>query len=77
MTQVLTLKQRGVLELLIQGSSDADIAHKLNLTIDGVRFHVRSLFRKYKVTSRTQLISKVLLTTYDDVNSQAISTGSD
>jgi DNA-binding NarL/FixJ family response regulator len=49
----LTPRQRDVLELIVQGMSNKEIARALNLGEGTVKVHVAALFRVLGVTSRT------------------------
>jgi DNA-binding NarL/FixJ family response regulator len=49
----LTPRQRDVLGLLVQGSSNKEIARALNLGEGTVKVHVAALFRGLRVTSRS------------------------
>ncbi len=49
----LTPRQRDVLELIVQGMSNREIARALNLGEGTVKVHVAALFRVLGVTSRT------------------------
>ncbi len=53
----LTSRQRQVLELLVKGKTNRDIAAALNLAPGTVKVHVSSLFRKLGVTSRTAAVA--------------------
>jgi DNA-binding CsgD family transcriptional regulator len=46
--EVLTPRQRQILDMLLQGDSNRTIAHKLNLTESTVKFSVRGLIRQLK-----------------------------
>lgn len=50
-------KQR-IIDLIIEGHSNAVIASRLGLTIRGVKYHVTKIFKAYNVTSRAELIAK-------------------
>jgi DNA-binding NarL/FixJ family response regulator len=53
----LTKREVQVLELLIQGKADKDIAAALNLTVRTVRFHVSHIFIKKGVNTRAELLA--------------------
>ena len=48
----LTRRQRDVLELIIQGKSNKEIARILGLGVGTVKIHVAALFRKLRVNRR-------------------------
>jgi DNA-binding NarL/FixJ family response regulator len=52
----LTPRQREVLELLMQGKSNRDIAQELNLSENTVKVHLVGVFRVLGVTSRTEAV---------------------
>ncbi len=51
-TDSLTLRQREVLELLIQGKSNKEIAKALNLGEGTIKVHIAALFRAFGVNTR-------------------------
>lgn len=57
---ILTSRERLLLELLGQGSRPKDIAQALQMAPSTVKTHIRSLFRKFQVNSRTQLVLKAV-----------------
>jgi DNA-binding CsgD family transcriptional regulator len=48
----LTRRQRDVLDLIIQGKSNKEIARILGLGVGTVKIHVAALFRKLRVNRR-------------------------
>lgn len=54
-SRLLSKAQRRVLDLLLEGKSNADIAKALGRSPYTVRNHIAQLFRTYNVTNRTQL----------------------
>lgn len=54
----LTNREREVLELVAQGFSNKEIAEKLGITVDGVLFHLKHIYQKLHVHSRTQAVRK-------------------
>ena len=54
---VLSQREQAVLKLL-EGRGDKQIAKKLGLTAHGVRHHLRKLFAKLGVTSRTEAVRR-------------------
>ena len=53
--ELLTRREAEVLELLQDGSTNAEIAHELSVGIETVRTHARSIYRKLGVPSRREL----------------------
>ncbi|HEX9654634.1 MAG TPA: response regulator transcription factor [bacterium] len=56
----LTEREIEVLHLLAHGKSYAAIGGELFLSVDGVRYHIRHIYEKLQVNSRTQAIAKGL-----------------
>ncbi|MEA5516974.1 response regulator transcription factor [Nodularia sp. UHCC 0506] len=56
----LTEREREVLNWLVQGASNEQIAGHLFITIATVKAHLTAIFEKLSVTSRTQAIIKAL-----------------
>ena len=54
----LTPREQEVLEQLAEGKSYAAIAAESGISINGVRFHIRSIYEKLQVHSRTAAINK-------------------
>jgi DNA-binding NarL/FixJ family response regulator len=54
---VLTAREADVLELLQQGCTNAEIAHRLSIGLETVRTHARNIYRKLGVGSRRELAS--------------------
>ncbi|MBS2036021.1 response regulator transcription factor [bacterium] len=59
---VLTGREKQLLDLLGQGLQPKAIAEHLHLAPSTVKTHLRSLFRKFQVNSRTQLVLKAVNT---------------
>jgi DNA-binding NarL/FixJ family response regulator len=55
-----TSREQEVLDWLIQGASNEEIAKHLHITIATVKAHLTAIFNKLGVTSRTQAIIKAL-----------------
>ncbi len=52
----LSVREREILDLIAQGASNADIAHRLVLSPKTVRNHVSNIFSKLQVADRAQAI---------------------
>ncbi|TME08473.1 MAG: response regulator transcription factor [Chloroflexi bacterium] len=52
----LTDREREILNLIVQGQSNADIAARLVLSLKTVRNHVSNIFSKLQVADRAQAI---------------------
>lgn len=57
--ELLTGREREVLEELAKGQRYKEIADKLNLSIETIRTHVRNLYEKLQVSSRTDALNKL------------------
>jgi len=56
----LTEREAEILEHLAQGMSYATIGKTLHLSLDGVRYHIRHIYEKLHVHSRSQAIARGL-----------------
>lgn len=56
----LTEREQEVLNHLAQGKSYAAIGTEMYLSVDGVRYHIRHIYEKLQVNSRSQAIAKGL-----------------
>lgn len=56
----LTPRMRQTLDLLLAGLSEKEAARKLKLSLNTVHVHVRSLYRRYAVNTRAELMAKLL-----------------
>jgi len=54
----LTLREREVLELLTEGLPDKEIATKLSISMPTVRYHLKHIYDKLHVRSRTEAALK-------------------
>jgi DNA-binding CsgD family transcriptional regulator len=55
----LTLKQQAVLQMLMNGKANADIARRLDIKLPTAKVHVRSICLKFGVKDRASLVIKV------------------
>lgn len=56
----LTTRERDCLDLLLQGLTTAQLAHRLGLTERGIQFHVENLKAKFGVKTRLQLLARFI-----------------
>jgi len=54
-SELLTPREAEVLELLQEGATNAQIAHRLSIGIETVRTHARNIYRKLGIASRREL----------------------
>ena len=54
----LTPREREVLELVVHGLSNKEICERLNVTVAAVRFHLKHIYQKIHVHSRTEAALK-------------------
>jgi DNA-binding NarL/FixJ family response regulator len=54
----LTDREKQVLDCIIEGKSYKESAYTLNVSIDTVRFHIKNLYRKLNVRSKSEMFSK-------------------
>ena len=59
-TPTLTPRQLEILRSLARGLTNDDIAHEFGLSKAGVKFHLRTIFRKLNVANRTEAVSLAL-----------------
>jgi DNA-binding NarL/FixJ family response regulator len=55
---LLTPRERQVLQGIVDGLSDKEISTRLDLSTLTIRTHVKHVYRKMQVNSRTQLLSQ-------------------
>jgi len=56
--QKLTAREREVLDLVVHGFSNKEIADRLNVTLDAIRWHLKNIYFKLHVHSRTEAVLK-------------------
>lgn len=56
---VLSPRQREIVDLIIEGSPDKQIAAQVGISIHTVRHHLKEIYRVLGVNSRTMLLAKV------------------
>jgi DNA-binding NarL/FixJ family response regulator len=55
----LTTREREVLEMVVHGLSNKEIADRLSVTMAAVRWHLKHIYQKLHVHSRTEAVLKV------------------
>lgn len=58
-TKLLTEREREILDLLTEGYRYKEIANKIHISIETVRTHIRNIYEKLQVNTRTEAINKV------------------
>ena len=58
--QNLTKRELEVLQYMVDGSTDEEIAKLLFISKYTVRSHIRNIFQKFNATSKTQVVSKAI-----------------
>ena len=56
----LTPRERDVLELLVDGASNKEIARRLGISVSTVKFHVRSIADKLDADGRAEAVAHAL-----------------
>jgi DNA-binding NarL/FixJ family response regulator len=56
----LTVREQEVLQLILSGKANREIAEVLFISENTVKTHARNIFSKYDVSSRAELISTLL-----------------
>jgi len=54
----LTERETEVLSLLGEGNSYSSIADEIHLSVDGVGYHIRNIYRKLQVNSKAEAVAK-------------------
>jgi len=57
---VLTAREKELVIGLVDGLSYKLLADRMNVSIDTIRFHIKNIYRKLHVNSKTEVISKSL-----------------
>ncbi len=56
-----TVKQHCVLQMILRGASNEEIAIRMKVTLNTAKVHVRTLFKKLNVSTRAACVSKCLI----------------
>jgi len=71
LSERLTSREMDVLNLLVQGCSNREIADRLFISIHTVKNHITNIFQKIGVNDRSQLIALVYqLNNRKDINEE-------
>jgi DNA-binding CsgD family transcriptional regulator len=54
----LSKREKEVLQLVLQGKSNKQIALSLDISVSTVEFHLKNVYAKFQVSSRIELILK-------------------
>jgi DNA-binding NarL/FixJ family response regulator len=57
----LTAREKEVLKLLVNGMSYKLVGFELNISIDTVRSHIRNIYEKLEVNSKSEAVAKAIL----------------
>jgi len=60
MENILNPKEQSVLQLILQGKQNKEIAKSLHISLDTVKKHNTSIFKKLGVRNRNEVIIKML-----------------
>lgn len=58
--QDLTTREREILALLASGMQNKEIAHEIFVSTDTIKTHIRNIYRKLQVRTRTEAVLKYL-----------------
>lgn len=61
MNHLLTDREQRVMDLIIEGKSNNEIASELAVSVNTVKTHLRHVFRKLEVENRTQASVRYLM----------------
>jgi len=56
----LSIREKEILECLVEGMSYKTISSKCKISIDTVRFHIRNIYEKLHVSSKSEAVAKAL-----------------
>jgi DNA-binding NarL/FixJ family response regulator len=59
---LLTDREKQILKLFINGLSYKEVGHQLDVRLDTVRSHIRNIYKKLNVRSKTEAVMKVMET---------------
>ena len=56
----LSIREKEILECLVEGMSYKMISARCKISIDTVRFHIRNIYEKLHINSKSEAVAKVL-----------------
>jgi len=56
----LTDREQAVVQCLLQGMTNKEIANKLGIQVQTAKEHIKNILKKFKVTTRTGILAKLL-----------------
>jgi DNA-binding NarL/FixJ family response regulator len=59
-THLVSAREKQVLQLIALGHPNKEIAYQLSISPKTVQFHIKSIFTKLKVGSRTEAVTKAI-----------------
>lgn len=59
-TPMLSEREREILALVVSGAGNREVAEKLHLSQNTIKFHIRQLLEKVQVSNRTELATKAV-----------------
>ena len=66
--ELLTAKEREVLNYLCNGLQYKEIASEMEISINTVNFHIKNIYRKMNVSSKTEVLKKAILVNGSGIN---------
>lgn len=58
---LLSNKQKIIVQFMTEGKTNVEIATQLHLTIHGIQYHIREIYKKLNVRNRAELFRKQLM----------------
>jgi len=55
----LSPREREILDLVVPGFSNKEIADRLSISVESIRWHLKNIYQKLHVHSRTEAVSKI------------------
>jgi DNA-binding CsgD family transcriptional regulator len=64
---LLTQRERQVLQLLVDGATNAEISKRLKISPETTKHHLAAIFKKLNSTNRTQALVRAVATGLVDI----------